>query len=362
MLSLGFAGSFFLYPEGVRPSYVHIEQMQASLGVAVVNVSMDANRALKRQAIAPLGKLFEPPYEELPVVSLVSQEKISSFSQKYRKADEYLYIQKRCQLYEKDDDTSKVLAVLEYGSYVHKIGDDPYSQKNYSQVEFGSKKGYIKTRAATSKMLFAKKKQTMYALKNTDLYAKADDKSRKVDSIEKDQSITMIAQSKDWLKFQLRANKKIVYARKKYFTLAAPRIVEPLEMMAANPDSASATQQVFSVPSTQGEKIVNFALRFVGNPYRFGGTSLTNGADCSGFTQSVFANFGISISRSSWSQMSDGKAVSVSAMSPGDLVVYPNHVGIYIGEGQIVHAANEWQGITTGSAYYTTILGVRRLG
>ena len=110
-----------------------------------------------------------------------------------------------------------------------------------------------------------------------------------------------------------------------------------------------------------GQEICNYACQFVGNPYVFGGTSLTNGADCSGFTQAVFANFGISIPRDSYSQRSCGVAVAYEDAQPGDIICYAGHVALYIGDGQIVHASTEQTGITYGYATYRTILAVRRV-
>ncbi len=110
-----------------------------------------------------------------------------------------------------------------------------------------------------------------------------------------------------------------------------------------------------------GQQICEYACQFVGNPYVFGGTSLTNGADCSGFTQSVFAHFGISIPRDSFSQRSCGVAVDYADAQPGDIICYAGHVALYLGDGQIVHASTERTGITYGYATYRTILAVRRV-
>ena len=110
-----------------------------------------------------------------------------------------------------------------------------------------------------------------------------------------------------------------------------------------------------------GQAIVDYACQFIGNPYVWGGTSLTNGADCSGFVQSVFAHFGISLPRTTYDQIYAGVEVSYDQAMPGDLICYDGHIGIYIGNGQIVNAQNPEQGIGISPATYTTILSVRRI-
>lgn len=119
-----------------------------------------------------------------------------------------------------------------------------------------------------------------------------------------------------------------------------------------------------SVPTASGSgtgaSIASYALQFVGNPYVSGGTSLTNGADCSGFTQSVFKHFGISIPRTSGAQAGGGKSVSLSEIQAGDIIYYGGHVAIYIGNGQIVHASTQKTGIKVSSYLYRTPISVRR--
>lgn len=110
-----------------------------------------------------------------------------------------------------------------------------------------------------------------------------------------------------------------------------------------------------------GQAVVDYAMQFVGNPYVWGGTSLTNGADCSGFVQSVYANFGVSMPRTSSAMRSAGTEVSYSEAVPGDVICYEGHVGIYIGNGQIVNAIDEAHGIGVSSVTYTNIITVRRL-
>lgn len=114
--------------------------------------------------------------------------------------------------------------------------------------------------------------------------------------------------------------------------------------------------------SGSGSSVVDYATQFVGNPYVWGGTSLTNGADCSGFVQSVYSNFGVSLPRTSYEQQTAGREVSYSEAQPGDLICYGGHVAIYMGDGKIVHASNSVDGIkVSDNAAYRTILSVRRL-
>ena len=113
--------------------------------------------------------------------------------------------------------------------------------------------------------------------------------------------------------------------------------------------------------SGSGQAVVEYASRFIGNPYVWGGTSLTHGADCSGFVQSVYKHFGIQLPRTSSQMRSAGRAVSYSNARPGDVICYNGHVGIYKGNGQIVNAINRARGIGILSATYANIITVRRL-
>ena len=120
--------------------------------------------------------------------------------------------------------------------------------------------------------------------------------------------------------------------------------------------------EVESAQSSSGSSVISYASQFLGNPYVWGGTSLTGGADCSGFTQSVYANFGVSLPRTSYEQQNAGTEVSYADAQPGDLICYGGHVAIYMGNGRIVHASNSVDGIKiSDNAAYRTIVSVRRL-
>lgn len=129
-------------------------------------------------------------------------------------------------------------------------------------------------------------------------------------------------------------------------------------------DGSGLTDNGANPPHTtgvSGSSVVAYAEKFLGNPYVLGGTSLTNGIDCSAFVQQVFGNFGISLPRTSYEQRFSGKTVSYENAQPGDIICYPGHVAIYIGNGRIIHASSPKTGICYGNATYRTITSVRRV-
>lgn len=113
--------------------------------------------------------------------------------------------------------------------------------------------------------------------------------------------------------------------------------------------------------SATGNAVVDYGLQFLGTPYVYGGSSLTGGIDCSGFTQAVYAKFGVSLPHSSYAQRSCGVGVSYSQAQPGDLICYNGHVALYMGGGKVVHANGYGRGVQVSDATYNTIITVRRV-
>ena len=128
-----------------------------------------------------------------------------------------------------------------------------------------------------------------------------------------------------------------------------------------NSKDSESSKSYSKASGSGGSSVANYACQFVGNPYVYGGSSLTNGTDCSGFVMSVYGAYGISLPHSSSALRGVGYGVSTSDMQPGDIVCYSGHVGIYIGNGSIVHASTPQSGIKISTAYYRDILAVRRI-
>ncbi|NLL78157.1 MAG: hypothetical protein GX235_13120 [Clostridiales bacterium] len=160
------------------------------------------------------------------------------------------------------------------------------------------------------------------------------------------------------------ARKKAEEERKKREAEAAAAASNGGSSSGSSSSGSSSGGSSVSIPSggsSSGQAIASYACQFIGNPYVAGGTSLTDGADCSGFVWRVFKDKGYSVPRTSWEIRNAGSGVDYSQAQPGDIICYAGHVGIYIGNGNIVHASTERTGIKITSATYKSILSVRRI-
>ena len=196
---------------------------------------------------------------------------------------------------------------------------------------------------------YAKKQMVLEILKG-----KMEDKKADLDAMQ------------DELKDQKDRQEELVAQLKRDYEDYEAYIERARQEAAARASQASLQQAAVTFkptidPNGLGASIVNYAFQFKGNPYVWGGTSLTNGTDCSGFIQSLFREFGISVSRTTYSQEYDGIAIPLSKAQPGDIILYPGHVGLYIGNGQIIHASNAREGIKVSDVFYRSGAHARRL-
>ena len=182
-------------------------------------------------------------------------------------------------------------------------------------------------------------------------------------------SLDYVTLSTEFVKAESREEEEARLAREeaeRKAALEAARKAEEKNRKTTQSESSSTTSEAPVVYTTGGselgQSVASYACQFVGNPYVYGGTSLTNGADCSGFVMSVYANFGVSLPHSSSGDRSVGTAVDgLANAQQGDIIYYSGHVAIYIGNGQIVHASTAKTGIKISDVNYRTPLGVRRI-
>lgn len=249
-------------------------------------------------------------------------------------------------------------------------------ESEWSKVRSGNVTGYVKNQYLVfgdEIENFAKQNVKKVAKVQTEtlrVRKKASTDSKIVTLVSEDDKLKVKKQTDDWAKVKVDGQTGYVskdYAKVTYSFGKAKSMKQIQAEQAAKKASVSVSS---SGSSATGSRIASYAQQFIGNPYRYGGNSLTSGIDCSGFTQQIMAKFGYSISRTSSSQAGEGRAVSTSNLRAGDLVFYGNggsinHVAVYIGGGQVVHASNSAPyprgGIKISNVNYRTPICARRI-
>ena len=243
----------------------------------------------------------------------------------------------------------------------------------WSKVDYNGQTGYIKSdyltttkpqvtesnqtssssNTSSSKSDIEEVKETVYATAGVNIRAKASADADKIGTLAAGGSITRTGKtSSGWSRVDY--NGQTGYIKSDYLTTTKPTV------------TSNTTASSTSSSSSLGQQIADFAVQYVGYPYVYGGNSLTNGVDCSGFTQQVYLHFGYSIPRRASIQATVGTSVAISDLQPGDLVFYGDsegvgHVVIYIGNGKVVHASTPSKGIIISDLYYRTPMCAKRI-
>lgn len=274
--------------------------------------------------------------------------------------------------------------------YDDSVGEFISEQDGWYEIQSGSVQGFVKAEyVVTGEEAVALAKEVgkrLATVQTTTLFVREEPttESSVIGMVPIEDELTVTEEDNDeWVKVSVEEGEG--YVSKEYVTLhtefvkaeskaeeEARLAKEKAEREKANAAASKATKSsdsssgsggaTVSGGSGAGASVASYALQFVGNPYVYGGSSLTNGTDCSGFTMSVYAHFGVSLPHSSGAQRSMGYDVGgLANAQPGDLVCYSGHVGIYIGGGQIVHASTAATGIKVSNANYREVLSVRRI-
>lgn len=257
----------------------------------------------------------------------------------------------------------------------------------WSKVRSGNVTGYVKNQYLVfgdEIENFAKQNVKKLAKVQTEtlrVRKKASMDSKIVTLVSEDDKLKVKKQTDDWAKVKVDGQTgyvskdyaKVTYSFGKAKSMKQIQSEQEAKEAKKRAEEAARSKSVSTTSSgssATGSRIASYAQQFVGNPYRYGGNSLTSGIDCSGFTQQIMAKFGYSISRTSSSQSGDGRAVSTSNLRAGDLVFYGDggsidHVALYIGGGQVVHASNSAPyprgGIKISNVNYRTPICARRI-
>ena len=242
----------------------------------------------------------------------------------------------------------------------HAAGEVLGVDGEWTQIQSGEVTGYVKSEYLVTGneavALAEQVKETVAKVTTTTLYVREEPNTdcSIVTSMPMGEELEVVEQLDGWVKVSIDSDEGYVSA-------------DYIEINTELPTAMTMTEIRYGQGvSDVRVDLVSYACQFVGNPYVWGGTSLTRGADCSGFVMSVFANYGVSLPHSSGSQAGCGTSISASEAQPGDLFFYGNgsrinHVAIYIGNGQVVHASSPRTGIKISGSYYRNPVKVVRV-
>lgn len=230
----------------------------------------------------------------------------------------------------------------------------------WAKIESGKVEGYVKAEflyTGEEAEAVAKKVMETFAVVNTqtlNVRLEASKEAGILCQVPQEEKLTVLENNGDWIKVEVDSDEGYIA---KEFVEITTELETAVTMTELRQGTGISDVRV---------SIVQFAKQFLGNPYVWGGTSLTNGADCSGFTMSIYRNFGVYLPHSSRAQANCGTRISTSELKPGDLIFYGsgssiNHVAMYIGGGQVIHASSKKTGIKISNAFYRNPICATRL-
>ena len=331
-------------------------------------------------------------------------EKIANMAQKYEDFNQYVYaLKEKISIYEKDNRNSKVLGTLNKDSYVKAIQRDANNKKGFYRIEYKGSDAFVCMEDFTTNIKFSSCEKEYYVKEDTNIYKDFNTKSKKISDVKKTEVLSIIGTSAEWLKVSLD-NDKVGYIQSKstskdvvfeksnktiytksgsssvynkpdtkselYGTAIGICTLKEIETSAKwskisyngntvyiekknlsykNPNTSNTSTKIMADydPDTYiGNQIIDYAKQFVGVlPYVWGGTSLTYGADCSGFICAIYEQYGYNLWNNRVNLEYEGYEVSLNEALPGDIVCYPGHVALYAGNGMVIHAADYQYGV-----------------
>lgn len=368
---------------GTTVNEVQIQQNETKNQLNEVNKSITAIENKKKQVRAELSHLNDDLVDTMLGLEMLEadveakQEEIDAAQMEYDhlkalEEQQYAAMKLRIQyMYEKNSmdfvgmllDAKSLSELINRADFAREVSDyDDEKLSEYEETKLQIEEAKVKLEEEQAVLLEIQQDQMVY---KEELDAQIRTAKNKVKNFETEiaNAQAKAAEYKNTIKEQNALITKLKEEERKAAEEEAKRKAE--ESSGGNSSSGNSTSKeetpaVSGGDGTLGTQIAQYALQFVGNPYVYGGTSLTKGADCSGFTQAVHRHFGIYIPRRSQDQARGGKGVSLSALQPGDIIYYENHVALYIGNGCVVHASTKETGIKTDRYNYRTPTCARR--
>lgn len=360
--------------EQLQKPDVSISKMSAFMtGIAQGDVEEVSEEAIAEEIAAEeaaAAAAAEASETAVDVMATPEYPQIEGFSNPgTARAEDYVNIRT------KPDESSEICGKLAKNAFCEVVGET----EQWYEIVTNGVKGYIKKDfliTGDEAWQLADQQKVGYLKVITEtLYVREQPStdSRVLTMVSIDQKLDILQGEGEWIKVRVQEDGTVGYVNNSYiavvFTLPKGEAVAKKtssDSTSKSKTSDSKNSKSSSKPAKDCSSVVSYAKQFVGNPYVYGGTSLTKGTDCSGFTMSVYAKFGVYLPHSSSAQASCGTKVSLSDLQPGDLLFYGssggiNHVALYIGGGRIVHASTEKTGIKISNAFYRTPVTARRV-